>query len=97
MELVNLTLLRDVSVNGMVGLGMKMDRKVWKKYICERIQEGGRQSWKIGFNDTEREKEYVEMKRCPKNESFADGSVCARVKLMVKGGCLLVRGSEMMA
>ena len=31
MELVNLILLRDVSVNGMVSLGMKMDRKVWKK------------------------------------------------------------------
>ena len=42
MELVNLILLRDVSVNGMVSLGMKMDRKVWKKYISERIQEVGR-------------------------------------------------------
>ena len=42
-----------------------MDRKVWKKYIREIIQEGGRQSWKNGVNDTEREKEYVEMKICP--------------------------------
>ena len=54
-------------MNGMVSLWMKMERKVWKKYICERIQEVGRQSWKNGFNDIEREKEYVEMKRCPKN------------------------------
>ena len=30
-------------------------------------------------------KEYVEMKRCPRNESFADGSVGARVRLMVRG------------
>ena len=43
------------------------------------------------------EKEYVEMKRCPRNESFADGSVGARVRLMVRGGCLPVGGSEMMA
>ena len=42
MELVNLILLRDVSVNRMVSLGIKIDRKVWKKYICERIQEIGR-------------------------------------------------------
>ena len=55
MELVNLILLRDVSVNGRVSLWMKMDRKVWKKYICERIQEVGRPSWKNGFNHTERE------------------------------------------
>ena len=63
-----------------------MDRKVWKKYICERIQEVGRKSWKSGFNDTEREKEYMEMKICPRNESFADGSVGARVRLMVRKG-----------
>ena len=97
MELVNLILLRDVSVNGMVSIGMKMDRKVWKKYICEKIQEVGRQSCKKRFNDTEREKEYEEMKRCPRNESFADGRVGARVRLMVRGGCLPVRRSEMMA
>ena len=54
MELVNLILFRDV--NGKVSIGMEMDRKVWKKYICERIQEVCRQSWKNGFNDTEREK-----------------------------------------
>ena len=74
-ELVNLILLRDVSVNAMMSIVMKMDKKVRKKYICERIHEVGRQSWKNGFNDTERKKEYVEMKRWPKNESFADGSV----------------------
>ena len=45
MELINLIPLRDVSVNEMVSLGMKMDRKVWKKYISERIQEVGREEW----------------------------------------------------
>ena len=54
-ELVNLILLSDVSVSGMVSIERKMDRKVWKKYICEIIQEVGRQSWKNGFNDIERE------------------------------------------
>ena len=54
MELVNLIILRDVSVNGMVSIGMKMDRKVWKKYISERIQAVGREAWKNGFNETER-------------------------------------------
>ena len=41
MEFVNLILLRDVSMNGIVSLRMNVDRKVWKKYICERIQEVG--------------------------------------------------------
>ena len=64
MELVNLIMLRDVSVNGMVRLEMNVDRKVWKKYIFDRIQEVGREAWKDGFNETERDKEYVQMKRC---------------------------------
>ena len=34
------------------------------------------------------------MKRCPRNERFADGSVCATDG---GGGCLPVRGSERMA
>ena len=41
-------------------------------------------------------KSIVRMKESPRNESFADGSVGARVRLMVRGGFLPVRGSEMM-
>ena len=96
LEFVNLICMREVSVNGMVKLGMNIEREGWKKYICERIQESGRRTWKDGFNDTEREKEYVRMKESPRNESFADGSVGARVRLMVRGGFLPVRGSERM-
>ena len=51
-ELVNLICLREVSVNGMVNLGMNVEREGWKKYICERMQESGRRAWKYGFNDT---------------------------------------------
>ena len=94
LELVNLICLREVSVNGMVNLGMNIEGEGWKKYICERIQESGRRAWKDGFNDTEKEKEYVRMKESPRNEGFADVSVGARVRLMVRRGCLPVRGSE---
>ena len=62
LELVNLLCLREVSVNGMVNLGMNVEQEGWKKYICERIQGSRRRAWKDGFNDTEREKEYVRMK-----------------------------------
>ena len=36
------------------------------------------------------------MKESRRHKSFADGSVGARVRLMVKGGCLPVSGSERM-
>ena len=52
----------------MVNLGINVEREGWKKYIYERIQESGRRAWKDGFNDTERENEYVRMKESPRNE-----------------------------
>ena len=69
----------------MVKLGMKVYGEYWKKHICSRIREVGKQVWKTDFNDTQREKEYVQMKECPRNESFADGKVGAGVRLMVRG------------
>ena len=77
-ELVNLIWLRKVSLNGMVKLGMNVNVEFWKKHIRNRIREVGKQVWKNGFNDTEREKEYVQIKECPRNESFADGNVGSR-------------------
>ena len=60
---------------GMVKLGMNVNGEFWKKHICNRIREVGKQVWKNGFNGTEREKEYVQIKECPRNESFTDWNV----------------------
>ena len=59
-----------------------------------RFQEDGRRQWRNGFGINEREQQYVHIKSQPKNEKYANGSVGARVRLMVRGGCLPVRGSK---
>ena len=61
--------------------------------ICSRIREVGN---KYGKMDLMIQKGYVQMKECPRNESFADGNVGAGVRLMVRGGSLPVRGSDRM-
>ena len=48
---------------------------------------------KKGFNDAER---VCTKERICKKLFFADGNVGARVRLMVRGGCLPVKGSERM-
>ena len=78
----------------MAMLGMKYDRSVWKKTLVARIQEDGRRQWRNGFGINEREQQYVHMKNQPKNEKYGNGSVRARVRLMVRGACLPVRGSK---
>ena len=93
-DLVNFIWLRDASVNGMVNLRMNVEEEVWKKRICEKIQWVGREAWKDGFKYTERAKEYVKMKECHRRDIFSDGSVGARVRLVVRRGCLPVNGQE---
>ena len=60
----------------------------------ERIQEYGWRWWMNCFGINEREQQYVHVKS--KKKKYANGSVGARVRLMVRGGCLLVRGSKEM-
>ena len=48
----------------MVKLVMNENGDFWKKHICSRIREVGKQVCKNGFNDTEREKEYLQIKEC---------------------------------
>ena len=90
---MNLLWLRNINKEGMAMLRMKYDRNLWKKTFVERIQEYGRKWWRNGYGINERE-QYVHMKSQPKNEKYANGSVGARVRLIVRGGCLPVRGSK---
>ena len=50
----------------------------------------GSEAWKDGLKNTEREIEYVRMKACHRRDSFADGSIGAKVRMMVRGECLPV-------
>ena len=93
-ELVNLLWLRNISKEGMAMLGMKYDKNVWKNTLVARIQEYGRRQWRNGFGINEREQQYVNMNSQPKYEKYANGSVGARLRLMVRGACLPVRGSK---
>ena len=71
-----------------------MNGEFWKEHICERIREVGNQSYEDGFNDTAREKEYIRMNECPRNERKFCRWKCGRRR--AEGGCLPVRGSERM-
>ena len=93
-ELVNLLWLRNINKEGMAMLGMKYDKNVWKKTLVMRIQEYGRRQWRNCFGINKREQQYVHRRVNQNNEKYTNGSVGARVRLMVRGGCLQVRGSK---
>ena len=73
--------LQNNGKEGTAMLGMVYDRNVWHNIIVERIKEYVRRL-RYGFGKNESTKKY------------AIGSVGARVRLMVRGGCLPVNGSK---
>ena len=72
--------------------GMEYHWDVWKKINSERIKESDRRLWNNDFGINEREQEYLKVKSQPKNDKYANGSVGARVRLLVRGGVLPVGG-----
>ena len=83
LELVNLICLREVSVNGMVNLRRNVDGEGWKRSIS--VSEYKSVVGEHGKMVSMTQKGRKSMKEKSNNESFADGSVGAKVRLMVRG------------
>ena len=94
MGAVNLLWLKNINKEGMAMLGMKYDRNCVEEDFGGENPGGWQETVEEWFRINEREQQYVYMKSQPKNEKYANGSVGARVRLMVRGGCLPVRGSK---
>ena len=58
-DLVNLICLGDVSVIGMNNLSLEGSKKVWQKYVTDKIMKNGCEKWKNGLKK-EAERQYLE-------------------------------------
>ena len=96
-ELVNLICWGDVSVNGVDKLGMSVNEKTWMKFADDKIKLVGCRIWMNNCGNSERLQEYAFKKKLPMIEKYVDGSVGAMVRMMVRGGCLPVRGNTRMS
>ena len=94
-DLVNLICLADVSVNGVDKLGMSVNEKSIEEVPDEKIKLVGCRIW-INKCDNDIQQEYVLKQQLPIIEKYGDGGVGAMVIMMVRGGCLPVRGSTRM-
>ena len=96
-ELVNLICLGDVSVNAVDKLGMRVNEKTWMKFADEKIKLVGCRIWMNNCGNSEILQEYAFKKQLPVIEKYVDGSVGVMVRMMVRGGCLPVRGNTRMS
>ena len=97
------SLVSDIGRACLMGVGYKSRWWARCNHVCDKfglwevvnlLWLESRRQWRNGFGINEREQQYVHMKGQPKNEIYANGSVGARVRLMVRGGCFPVRGSK---
>ncbi|ELU17468.1 hypothetical protein CAPTEDRAFT_215244 [Capitella teleta] len=62
-----------------------------KEKMNERVMEVGKEEWKRSLQSTELTRRYVVEKEAAKWESYAEGSVGARVRMLLRGNCLPLR------
>ena len=80
-----------MSIDGRQSINLTKEWKGWEKDLHDKIQSVGRYRWIHGFNDRDREQEYVRNKGVPMSEQYANGSFGASVRLMIRCESLPVR------
>ena len=91
--MVNLICLGDVSVNVMNNLSLEGSKKVWQKYVTNKIMKNGCEKWKNGLQK-EAECQYLEYKRQPAVEEYARYGTGGKMRLWISGECMPVRSNE---
>ena len=92
-DLVNLICLGDVSVNGMYNLSLEGGKKLWQKYVTNKIMKNGCEKWKNGLKK-EAERQYLEYKMQPAVEEYASYGTGGKMHLWTRGECMPVRCKE---
>ncbi|ELT95071.1 hypothetical protein CAPTEDRAFT_210948 [Capitella teleta] len=89
-ELAHLIWSRRVSETEreMCGAGEDWIRDMTKEKMNEQVMEVGKQEWKRSLQSPELTRMYAVEKEAVKLESYADGSVGARVRMLLRGDCL---------
>ena len=78
----------------MIGLGG--GKREWRVKTKKMVEESGRKRWINRLKEKEVSNEYAKWKKVPGQESYADGSSGAKVRMLLRGGCLPVRSNERM-
>ena len=92
-DLVNLICLGDVSAIGMNNLSLEGSKKVWQKYVTNKIMKNGCEKWKNCLKK-EAERQYLEYKRQPAVEEYARYGTGGKMRLWIRGECMPVRSNE---
>ena len=84
-------------MNGVNKLGMSVNEKTWMKFADDKIKLVGRRIWMNKCSNSDRLQEYAFKKQLHMIDKYVDRSVGAMVGMMVRGGCLPVRGNTGMS
>ncbi|ELT99382.1 hypothetical protein CAPTEDRAFT_208041 [Capitella teleta] len=75
----------------MCGVGEDWIHDMTKEKMNERVMEAGKEKWKRFPHRTDLTRKYAVEKEAVMLESYADGSLGARVRMLLRGDCLPIR------
>ena len=93
-ELMNLIALKRINVDGMYRLDMNNCEKYWRLKLKSSVEKWGQIKWRESMGNSIEMVEYRTWKSIPALESYANGGEAPRVRMLLRGGYLPVRGNE---
>ena len=93
-DLMNLIALKRVNTDGLNRLGMDSSEKEWIAKINKCVETWGQIKWRESMGNSIEMEEYRNWKSIPALEEYANGSEAARIRMLLRGGYLPLRGNE---
>ena len=93
-DLMNILALKFVNKEGLARLDLSLSEKVWKAKIINSVETWGMSKWRERMGNSNEMLEYRSWKSKPGLEDYVNGGDGARVRMLLRGGYLPVRGNE---
>ena len=93
-DLMNIIALKRVNRNGLERLDLTADVQLWKAELKNSVEKWGLQKWREDMGNSEEMVEYRCWKRKPAKEGYVNASVGAKVRMLLRGGYLPLRGNR---
>ena len=91
---MNLIALKSVNVDGLNRLEMSCCEKSWIEKIKHCVEVWGQIKWRESMGNSRDMTEYRNWKDTPAIEEYASGGESAKIRMLLRGGYLPLRGNE---
>ena len=93
-DLMNIIAVKRVNRDGLERLELTTDTLRWRTEMKDRVEKWGLHKWREDMGNSAEMVEYKNWKKIPAKEGYANSGAGAKVRMLLRGGYLPLRGNR---